>query len=42
MFHVGKQAMSFEAGARYYAIRPDGGPVWGIRTELTLLFPTGK
>jgi hypothetical protein len=41
VFKVGNQAMSFEIGGRYYATRPDGGPVWGIRTALTLLFPTG-
>jgi hypothetical protein len=42
VFHVGTQPMSFEIGARYYATRPDGGPQWGIRTELTILIPTGK
>jgi hypothetical protein len=42
VFHVGKQPMSFEIGGRYYAVRPADGPEWGIRTALTLLFPTGK
>ena len=42
VFRVGTQAMSFEVGGRYYATRPDGRPQWGIRTALTLLFPTGK
>jgi hypothetical protein len=36
---LGRQPISIGAGARYYVVRPDGGPEWGIRTVLTLLFP---
>lgn len=36
---VGGQRMSLQAGARYYAERPQGGPEWGARFSVTLLFP---
>lgn len=41
---VGKQPLSLQAGARYWADTPDGvGPKnWGYRIQLTLLFPKGK
>lgn len=39
VFTVGSQAMSFQIGGRYYADAPTGGPEWGLRTTLTLLFP---
>ena len=39
VFNVGDQAMSWQIGARYYAVKPAGGPDWGIRTGLTLVFP---
>lgn len=39
VFTVGPQAMSFQIGGRYYADAPTGGPEWGLRTTLTLLFP---
>lgn len=39
VFQVGKQAMSYQVGGRYYAETPDGGPDWGLRTTLTFLFP---
>lgn len=39
VFTVGHQAMSFQIGGRYYADAPAGGPEWGLRTTLTLLFP---
>jgi hypothetical protein len=39
VFKVGDQAMSFQVGGKYYAEAPEGGPDWGIRTTLTLLFP---
>lgn len=38
---VGNQPMQLFAGARYYADKPDGGPDWGLRCGLTLLFPKG-
>ncbi len=35
----GDQPVQFSLGARYYAEGPDGGPEWGIRAAVTLLFP---
>jgi hypothetical protein len=29
------------AGGRYYMDGPEGGPEWGIRAGLVLLFPKG-
>ncbi len=40
VFKIGDQAMSASIGARYYAVRPDGAPRWGLRASLTFLFPT--
>jgi hypothetical protein len=31
--------MQLFAGARYYLETPDGGPEWGLRFGITLLFP---
>jgi hypothetical protein len=39
---LGAQPVSLQIGGRYYAEKPAGGPVWGLRAGLTLLFPTGK
>jgi len=39
---IGKLPMQFTVGARYYAEAPSGGPSWGLRGIVTLLFPTGK
>jgi hypothetical protein len=39
VFSIGHQAMSWQIGARYYAVKPEAGPDWGIRTGLTLVFP---
>lgn len=36
---LGKQRMSYLLGARYYAEAPEGGPEWGRRAALTLLYP---
>lgn len=36
---LGKQPIQFGIGARYYVEKPAGGPDWGIRLVLTLLFP---
>jgi hypothetical protein len=33
------QPVSLGIGGRYYAEAPDGGPDWGIRLLVTLLFP---
>lgn len=39
LMRVGEQPIQIGAGFRYYAEAPDGGPDWGIRVTLTLLFP---
>jgi hypothetical protein len=39
LFKVGGQPMQFTVGGRYYAEGPEGGPEWGVRAVLTLLFP---
>ncbi|MGB7159111.1 MAG: hypothetical protein WBD40_13665 [Tepidisphaeraceae bacterium] len=36
---IDKQPISFTLGARYYADAPPGGPEWGLRFVVTLLFP---
>lgn len=36
---IGNQPISFTFGPRFYAERPDGGPDWGLRFAVTLLFP---
>jgi len=36
---IGSQRVSYQAGARYYLEAPDGGPEWGLRFVLTLLYP---
>jgi len=36
---IGKQPIAFELGGRYYADKPNGGPDWGVRFTVTLLFP---
>jgi len=35
----GKQPVQFQAGYRNYLQAPDGGPDWGIRFQVTFLFP---
>jgi len=39
LLKLGGQPMTFQLGYRYYAEAPDGGPDWGLRFALTLLFP---
>ena len=39
LLKFGKQPVQFSLGARYYAEKPDGGPDWGLRFAVTLLFP---
>jgi len=41
LFKVGGQPMQAFAGGRYYLDGPEGGPEWGIRAGLVLLFPKG-
>jgi hypothetical protein len=36
---LGGQPVQFAIGPRYYAESPDGGPEWGVRFTVTLLFP---
>lgn len=39
LLKVGSQPAQVSLGARYYMEGPDGGPEWGIRAAVTLLFP---
>ena len=36
---LGKQRVQLGIGGRYYAKKPAGGPTWGLRLFMTLLFP---
>ena len=36
---IGGQMLSFAGGARYYLDTPPGGPDWGLRFVVTLLYP---
>ena len=37
--HFGKQPVSFQVGYRNYLDAPSGGPDWGLRFNVTFLFP---
>lgn len=39
LVRLGKLPVSFGVGGRYYVVRPEGGPDWGMRFITTLLFP---
>jgi len=39
LLKVGKRPLSVQVGGRYYAEGPSGGPEWGLRFQLALLFP---
>ncbi len=39
LLKIGKQPVAFQLGGRYYAEGPSGGPEWGLRFQVTLLFP---
>jgi hypothetical protein len=39
MIKIGKMPISLQLGYRYYAQRPAGGPDWGLRFNITFLFP---
>jgi hypothetical protein len=39
---LGKQPVSFQIGAKYYADTPRYGPDWGVRFAFTLLYPTAR
>jgi hypothetical protein len=36
---IGGAPLQFEFGPRYYAVKPDHGPDWGLRFTVTFLFP---
>ncbi|MDI7864438.1 transporter [Rhizobiaceae bacterium n13] len=36
----GEQPVSLQIGGKYYADAPEGAPEWGIRANITFLFPT--
>jgi hypothetical protein len=36
---IGGAPVQFELGGRYYAEAPDNGPEWGMRFNITLMFP---
>src|SRR5437867_11215902 len=38
---IGRQPISIQIGGKYYADSPRYGPDWGVRFNLTLLYPTG-
>ena len=39
LFKIGPQRVQFGVGGRYWPETPDGGPEWGVRAQLVLLFP---
>jgi hypothetical protein len=39
LLKIGTQPIAFQLGVRYYAEKPEGGPDWGLRFAMTLLFP---
>ena len=39
---IGKQPISVQIGGKYYADYPRYGPNWGVRLNLTLLYPTAR
>lgn len=39
VFSIDEQPLSLQAGGRVYVNRPQGGPDWGLRATMTLLFP---
>ena len=39
MVKIGQQPISLELGYRYYVVKPDGGPDWGLRFFVKFLFP---
>ena len=39
LLKIGPQPIAVQLGVRYYAEKPEGGPDWGLRFAMTLLFP---
>ena len=40
LLKIDKQLITLQFGPRVYVERPDGGPNWGLRFTVTLLYPT--
>jgi hypothetical protein len=39
LLKIGKRPVAFQLGGRYYAEGPSGGPEWGLRFQVSFLFP---
>lgn len=39
LLKAGKQPLTLQLDGRYYAEGPSGGPEWGLRFQISLLFP---
>ncbi len=39
LLKLGKKPVQFQFGYRYYVEKPENGPKWGLRFNITLLFP---
>jgi hypothetical protein len=39
LLKIGGHPIQFQVGGKYYAEKPEGGPDWGLRFNVTLLFP---
>jgi hypothetical protein len=39
LLKIGGHPIQFQAGYRYYAEKPEGGPDWGLRFAVTFMFP---
>jgi len=39
LLKISSQPVQFMVGYRYYVEKPEGGPDWGLRFQVTLLFP---
>jgi hypothetical protein len=39
LLKMGKQPVALQFGGRYYAEGPSGGPEWGLRFQISFLFP---
>jgi hypothetical protein len=39
LLKVGQQPIALQLGGRYYAEGPSGAPEWGLRFQLSFLFP---
>jgi len=39
LLKIGRQPLALQLGYRYYVEKPDGGPDWGLRFQVTFLYP---